>query len=68
MEWQSIDAPTRRGLARAIAAGEITNRWKYTFAWDRAGHDFALRGALAEYEFDARRPALRPSDLSQHRG
>jgi hypothetical protein len=43
-EWHALDEPTRRGLARAVrageqivdakwaAAGETTNGWKYTFA------------------------------------
>ncbi|WP_420995268.1 DUF1254 domain-containing protein [Cupriavidus sp. 30B13] len=64
-QWQSLDEATRRGLARAIAAGgqivdsrwaeagQIVDGWKYTFAGGRAGHDFALRGALAKYEIGA---------------
>lgn len=60
-EWHALDDPTRRGLARAVIngkaivdrrwdeAGEMTNGWKYTFAGGRAGHDFALRAALAAY-------------------
>ena len=64
-EWQTLDEPTRRGLARAIkvgsqvvdikweAAGEVTNGWKYTFAGGRAGYDPGLRAALAKYEVGA---------------
>lgn len=65
LEWQSLDEPTKRGLARAAkagaqivdskwaAAGETTNGWKYTFAGGRAGHDLGLRAALAKYEVGA---------------
>jgi hypothetical protein len=64
-EWQTLDEPTKRGLARAVqtgekivdqkwaAAGEITNGWKYTFAGGRAGYDPGLRAALAKYEVGA---------------
>jgi hypothetical protein len=64
-EWQTLDAATKRGLARAIktgeqivdskwsAAGETTNGWKYTFAGGRAGFDTGLRAALAKYEVGA---------------
>ena len=64
-EWQTLDEPTRRGLARAAkageqivdskwaAAGETTNGWKYTFAGGRAGYDPGLRAALAKYELGA---------------
>ncbi len=63
--WQTLDEPVRRGLVRAIEAvgpiidaawastGETTNGWKYTFAGGRAGHDMALRAALAKYELGA---------------
>jgi hypothetical protein len=49
-EWQTLDEPARRGLARAAkagpeiidrkweAAGETANGWKYTFAGGRAGY------------------------------
>jgi hypothetical protein len=64
-EWQALDEPTRRGLARAIkvgsqvvdkkweATGEVTNGWKYTLAGGRAGYDPGLRAALAKYEVGA---------------
>jgi hypothetical protein len=64
-EWQTLDDATKRGLARAIkageqivdrkweAAGETTNGWKYTFAGGRAGFDPGLRAALAKYELGA---------------
>ncbi len=64
-EWRDLTEPVRRGVARAIAAGErivdaawdstgeTTNGWKYTFAGGRAGHDLALRAALAKYEVGA---------------
>ena len=60
-EWRALDAPARRGLARAARAaeeivdcrwqalGEMTNGWRYNMAGGRAGHDFALRAALAKY-------------------
>jgi hypothetical protein len=63
--WQTLDEPTKRGLARAAvigaqivdakwaAAGEITNGWKYTFAGGRAAYDPGLRAALAKYEIGA---------------
>jgi hypothetical protein len=63
--WRSLDDMVRRGLARAAksgaeivdaawnSTGEVTNGWKYTFAGGRAGHDFALRAALAKYEVGA---------------
>jgi hypothetical protein len=64
-EWQTLDEPTKRGLARAAkvgpqivdkkweAVGEVTNGWKYTFAGGRAGYDPGLRAALAKYELGA---------------
>jgi hypothetical protein len=64
-EWNGLDEGRRRGLARAITAGErivdaawastgeTTNGWKYTLAGGRAGHDLALRAALAKYEVGA---------------
>lgn len=60
-EWRTLDPPTRRGLARAALAGlqvidqaweafgERTDGWQYVMAGGRAGHDFALRAALAKY-------------------
>ena len=64
-QWQTLDEPTKRGLARAVAAGEpivdaawatsgeTTNGWRYTLAGGRAGHDLALRAALAKYVLGA---------------
>jgi hypothetical protein len=64
-EWSSLSEPTKRGLVRAIetgaqlvdaawaSTGETTHGWKYTFAGGRAGHDLALRAALAKYEVGA---------------
>jgi len=64
-QWNGLDEPKKRGLARAVksgeqivdaawnSAGETTNGWKYTFAGGRAGHDIALRAALAKYEVGA---------------
>jgi hypothetical protein len=64
-EWRGLDDATTRGLARAAVAGakivdaawastgETTNGWRYTFAAGRAGHDLALRAALAKYELGA---------------
>ncbi len=60
-EWQSLDERGPPGLARAArvaeeivdsrwqALGETTNGWRYNTAGGRAGHDFALRAALAKY-------------------
>ena len=67
-DWQALDEPTKRGLARAAkiapqiidskwaTAGETTNGWKYTFAGGRAGYDPGLRAALAKYELGAQLP------------
>lgn len=64
-DLRALDEPTKRGLARAIktgarivdaaweSTGENTNGWKYTFAGGRAGHDLALRAALAKNELGA---------------
>jgi len=58
--WQTLDEASLRGLARAVKAGEqivdqrwkdvgeINRGWRYTLAGGRAGHDFALRAALAK--------------------
>jgi hypothetical protein len=63
--WDTLGEPVKRGLARAIEAGsqivdaawastgETTNGWKYTLAGGRAGHDLALRAALAKNELGA---------------
>jgi hypothetical protein len=64
-EWRELDDATTRGLARAAVAGdkivaaawaatgETTNGWRYTLAGGRAGHDLALRAALAKYVIGA---------------
>ena len=61
-QWQTLDEPTWRGLARAIkvgaqiidkkweAAGEVAHGWKYTFAGGRAGYDPGLRAALIKFK------------------
>lgn len=58
-DWQSLDEPTKRGLARAAVtaqaiiddayanSAEIVNGWRYTMAGGRAGYDLALRAAFA---------------------
>lgn len=63
--WQTVDEATRRGLARAVTAseqivdaawqatGETTNGWRYTMSGGRAGHDLALRAALAKNQLGA---------------
>ena len=63
--WNKLDDSTKRGLARAVKAGESivdarwnatgenTNGWRYAFATGRAGFDLALRAALAKYEIGA---------------
>ncbi len=59
-DWASLDAPTRRGLARAAKAGAqivdstwkslpTIDGWRYTMAGGRAGHDFALRAAMTKF-------------------
>ena len=67
LEWQDLDEPTKRGLARAVqvasqiidskwsTASEITNGWKYTLAGG-PGSDPVLRAALAKYETGAQLP------------
>lgn len=64
-EWRTLGEPVRRGLSRAAIAGEkivddawassgeTTNGWRYTLAGGRAGHDLALRAALAKYVLGA---------------
>lgn len=56
---QELDESTKKGLARAAVtaeqiientyahSAEIVNGWRYTMADGRAGHDLALRAALA---------------------
>ena len=58
-QWQDLDEPTRRGLARAAVAAqaiidntyansaEIVNGWRYTMGGGRAGFDYALRAAFS---------------------
>ncbi|WP_338580911.1 DUF1214 domain-containing protein [Pseudomonas sp. MAG733B] len=59
-DWRSLDEATLRGLTRAVAAaqqivdqrwknlGEVTNGWRYFMVGGRAGHDYAMRAALAK--------------------
>lgn len=59
--WQTLDEPTKRGLARALpvaeaildrkweSLGETTNGWRYNLAGGRSNHDLALRAALCKY-------------------
>ena len=58
-DWQSLDEPTKRGLARAATtataiiedtyanAAENVRGWRYTMGGGRAGFDYALRAAMA---------------------
>ena len=58
-DWQSLDEPTRRGLARAAVtaqaiiddtyanAAENVNGWRYTMGGGRAGFNYAMRAAFA---------------------
>ncbi len=58
-DWESLDEPTRRGLARAAVtaqaiiedtyanAAENVSGWRYTMGGGRAGSDYALRAAMA---------------------
>jgi hypothetical protein len=58
-EPDNLDEPTKRGLERATVtaeqiiedafanSAEIVSGWRYTMAGGRAGHDLALRAALA---------------------
>lgn len=67
-ELQSLDEPTKRGLARAAKAGaqiidsrwqtlgETVNGWRYTMSGGRAGYDLALRAAMAKYVVGAQLP------------
>jgi hypothetical protein len=76
--WSTLDQPVKRGLTRAIEAGaqivdpawastgESTNGWKCAFVGGRAGHDLALRAALAKYELGAQ--LSDQGDLPQLRG
>ncbi len=59
-EWQKLDEPTKKGLARAatVAAelidnanlhtATVVNGWRYTMSNGRAGYDITLRAALAK--------------------
>jgi hypothetical protein len=58
-DWQSLDEPTRRGLARAAVtakaiiedtfanAAENVNGWRYMMGGGRAGANYAVRAAFA---------------------
>jgi len=58
-EWQKLDEPTKRGLARAAVtadaiiadtyanAAEIVSGWRYTMGGGRAGFNYALRAAFS---------------------
>jgi hypothetical protein len=58
-QWQALDEPTRRGLARAAVtaqaiiddtyahAAEIVSGWRYTMGGGRAGFDYAMRAAFS---------------------
>jgi hypothetical protein len=60
-EWQALDEPTKRGLARAVHIADqiiddayqnsavIVNGWRYNMAGGRGGYDFAVRSAFAKY-------------------
>ncbi|MDW8850794.1 DUF1214 domain-containing protein [Flavobacterium sp. MMLR14_040] len=60
-EWQTLDEPTKKGLAKSVAAAEqiiddayqnsavTINGWRYSMAGGRGGYDFALRSAFAKY-------------------
>jgi hypothetical protein len=59
LDWQGLDEPTKRGLARAavtaqaiiddtyVNAAEIVNGWRYTMGGGRAGFNYALRAAFS---------------------
>ena len=58
-EWQKLDEPTKRGLARAAVAAdaiiadtyanaaEIVNGWRYTMGGGRAGFNYPVRAAFS---------------------
>jgi hypothetical protein len=58
-DWQSLDEPTKRGLARAAKAAEAiiadtyanaaetVDGWRYTMGGGRAGFNYAVRAAFA---------------------
>jgi len=58
-DWQGLDEPAKRGLARAAVtaeaiiedayanAAEIVNGWRYMMGGGRAGFDYATRAAFA---------------------
>ncbi len=58
-EWQGLDDPTKRGLARAAVmaqaiidntyanSAQIVNGWRYTMGGGRAGFNYALRAAFS---------------------
>ncbi len=59
-DWQGLDEPTKRGLARAAGVADqlienaklttatVVNGWRYTMGGGRAGYDITLRAALAK--------------------
>ncbi len=59
-DWQSLDEPAKRGLARAavvadqlvenakLTSATVVNGWRYTMGGGRAGYDITLRAALAK--------------------
>lgn len=67
-EWQQLDEPARRGLARATItaaqiieetyanAAEIVDGWRYSMGGGRAGYDLALRAAFATHLLGANVP------------
>jgi hypothetical protein len=58
-DWQTLDEPTKRGLARAAVtaqaiiddtyanSAEIVEGWRYTMGGGRAGANYALRAAFS---------------------
>ncbi|MBR0793179.1 DUF1254 domain-containing protein [Bradyrhizobium manausense] len=58
-DWQSLDEPTKRGLARAAVtaqaiiedtfanSAEVVNGWRYQMNGGRAGFNYAMRAAFA---------------------
>ena len=64
-DWNALDDPTRRGLARAAIAAEqiiedaylysaeVVDGWRYTMSGGRAGNDLPVRAALVKYVLGA---------------
>lgn len=60
-DWQSLNEPTKRGLARAAVtaqaiientfanAAEIVDGWRYTMGGGRAGFNYAMRAAFSAH-------------------